>query len=109
RSSYKSLSCSFFVSRSAVDLTREVKVFDAFCFERCRQLCRRKIIVLDGVAGPHQLGLFQSWNGTNEFDLYLVRQAGREPVHIELLGMPAFRLKENLVRYLVRKLHYLIL
>src|SRR5438270_647093 len=73
---YKSLSCSLFISRSAVDLPGEVESFHAFCLERRLKLGRGKIVVLDRVSWPNQLGFFQAGNRANELDLDVVRKAG---------------------------------
>src|SRR5215813_4769753 len=45
----------------------------------------------------------------NEFKLNVERQAGRNTVRIDFMGMPAFRFQKDLVTGLLRKTHNFVL
>ncbi len=97
----QALGAGFLVTRRAVDLTGEEQVVDKFGFQRVLQITWIEEIVLDGVAGPGDMGVFQSGDRAHDLQLHVERQGSGNPVRIELVGIQAFGLDEHLVAGLV--------
>ncbi|MNV41899.1 hypothetical protein D3C71_1335530 [compost metagenome] len=94
---------SFFVARRAVDLTGKEKPADRLGLKRALQSTWIKVVVLDGIAGAHDVRIFQATQGMDQIKLDIERQAGRHAVRINLVRIQTFRLQEDLVRFLVCK------
>src|SRR3979411_1760803 len=69
----------------------------------------RKVVVFDGVTGPHQLGPLEAGDGMNKFHLNVIWQARRETIDIEFLGMSPFGPEKYLMRRFINEFDYLIL
>ena len=66
-------------------------------------------IVFDRIPRPNHLGLLQARNRRNHSSLNINRHARRHTIHIDLVRIQSFRLQEDLVRHLIRKLDELVL
>ena len=73
------------------------------------QLCGRKEVVFDSIAGSEHSGLFKSRNVPHGFELSLFGQGRGESVEICLNGLTSFRFNEDLVSLLVGKAVDLVL
>src|ERR1035437_6147917 len=62
-----------------------------------------KVVVLDRVAGPQDVRVFQPLHGAHQRVLNVERQAGRNAIGVELVCGQTFWLKKNLVTVFVRK------
>ena len=93
----------FLVARRAVDLAGEVQVPDRLGLERRPELRWRGEIVFDGVAVPHDLGVFEPRDQGDDRLLNVARQAGRDAVAIVFEGVSPFGLQEDLVALAVGK------
>ena len=65
-------------------------------------------VVLDGVAGAQHLGLVEAGDGVDDLPLHLHGQRGGHAVDVDLVGVEAFGLEEELVLGLVGKLDDLV-
>ena len=99
----EALAAGLFVTGRAVDLAGEVQALNAFCFKRRAKLSRRREVVFDGVSVAHDFRVFKTLDRADHFVLNVSGQAGRNAVAVNLKRVPAFGLKENLVRVLFRK------
>ena len=104
----QSLCGGFFVAGGAVDLAGEIEPAEALGFERGTQVARIEIVVLDRIAGPREVRLFEAGNAAHELLLDVERQAGRDAVRIDLVGVQAFRFDEDLVRSALGKTLHLV-
>ena len=68
-------------------------------FERARV----KVVVLNGVAGPQNVGVFKALHGAHQVVLHIKGQTGGNAVGVKLVGGQAFRLQKNLVAFFVCK------
>ena len=68
------------------------------------KLGRESEVVLDSVGRTDDVRLFTANNGSNQSDLDLERQAGRETVHIDFVGRNSLRLEKNLLPFPFREL-----
>ena len=98
----------FFVTRGAVDLAREKQARERLGLERRLEIARIEEVVFDGVARPRDVRVLEAADGAHEFELHVVRQAGRDAVRIHLVRVQAFGLDEDLVRGLVGESNYLV-
>ena len=69
----------------------------------------KREVIFDSVGGAHDVRLFAANNGSNQSDLDLERQAGREAVHIDFVGGDSLRFEKNLLPFLFRELDDFIL
>ena len=90
----------FLVAGGAVDLAGEEQARHGLRFQRGFQAARVKVIVFDGVAGAQDVGVFHALHRLHQGDLHVERQAGGDAVRVELMRRQAFRLEEDLVRFL---------
>ena len=72
------------------------------------QLPRIHRVILDRVPGADHFGLLQSRNRCDHTRLHIDRHAGRHSVNVDLVCVEAFRLEEDLVRFLIGKFNELI-
>src|SRR5262249_34308258 len=79
------------------------------CLERARQLRRLDEIVFDGIAGPHDRGVLETWKRVNEIGLDLAGKARGKPVDVDFPAVDSFGLEKDLVPLLVRKSKNLVL
>ena len=68
-----------------------------------------EVVGFDGVAGADDLGVLQAGDGPDEVILDLEGQGGGDAVDVELAGVAALRLQEDLVAFLLGKAHHLVL
>src|SRR5688500_531764 len=73
------------------------------------EVSRVEVVVLDGITGPHDVGAFQARDGVDQFELHIERQAGRNPVWVDLVAGQPLRLEEDLVAFLAGKAVDLVL
>ena len=105
----QALTSRLFVTGGAIDLASEVESGDTLRFQRRIKLGGRAVIILHCVAGTDDLGLFQTRDAADEVVLYLIGQGSGDPIDIELAGVATLRFQENLVPFLLRKAHHLVL
>ena len=96
------------VTRGAINLPRQEKTRRRLSLHCRKQLIRRHIIILDGIAHAHHLHALQRRNTAQHRQLHIFWQARIHPLHIHLARAPPLRLQENLVRALIGKTHDLI-
>ncbi len=65
-------------------------------------------VVLDGVAGAQHLGLVEAGDGVDDLPLHFHGQRGGHAVDVDLVGVEAFGLEEELVLRLVGELDDLV-
>ena len=65
------------------------------------ELGRIREVVFDGVSGTQDFSIFATDDGTNQVDLDLKGETGRESINIDFVGSDAFGFQENLVMLLV--------
>jgi hypothetical protein len=97
------------VPRGPVDLPAEEQTGAPPRLERRQQLARIDEVVLDGVPGARHLRALEAGDGAHERELHVVRQRCRDAVGIDLAGVDALGLEEDLVAVLVRKPDNLVL
>ena len=85
------------VARRAVDLPGEEEARDRLGLECRAELGRRGVVVLDGVAVPHDLGVFEARHHRDDRLLDVAGQARGDAVAVILEGVPPFGLEEDLV------------
>ena len=102
-SGQQSLRCRFLVAGRAIDLAGEEQTPDRPGLQGIVQITRIEIVVFNRVAGPGDMRLFQTPHGPYQRQLDIERQTGGNAIRIELMGLQAFRLQENLVGMLVGK------
>src|SRR5207253_2524830 len=105
----QSLGCRFFVPGGSVDLAGEEKPGDRLGLQAGPESTRIEVVVLDRIAGPKDVGLLEAGDRTHQVLLDVERQAGGDPVRVELVGRQTLGLEENLVRVLVREAMDLVL
>src|SRR5262249_49923204 len=106
---YQSLSSRFFVSGCAVDLTGKEQAPEALGFQSAPQFPRVDMIVLYGVAGSCDAGVFQSRNGGHKGLLHFDRQRCGDAVRIDERVIKTLRLQEYLVSVALSKPYNLVL
>ena len=94
---YQALGCGFLVSCRSVDLACEVEIFDQLCLQRHFELCRRKIVVFDGVSRSEHPGVLESGYFGQCLVLYFFWEGRGEPVDVDFNGIPSFWFYEDLV------------
>ena len=67
------------------------------------QLCRRKIVVFDGVSGPENVQILESADFVQGFPLNFPGQRRRKAVQVIFIGRTAFGFQEELVLVFVGK------
>ena len=101
---HDALAGGFFVAAGPVDLPGEVEALHALDAEGAVELGGVDGVVLDGVAGAQHFGLFEAGDGVDDLPLHLHGQRGGHAVDVDLVGVEAFGLEEELVLGLVREL-----
>ena len=66
-------------------------------------------IVFNGVAGADHFGMFQTRNRCDHRFLNVCGHAGGHAVHVNLVGIEAFRLQKDLMGFLIGEFYELIL
>ena len=92
-----------FIAGGAVDLAGKKQPADGAGFKAAFERARVKVVVLDGIAGPQNMGVFHAGHGAHQVVLDVKRQAGRDAVGVDLVRGQAFGLQKNLVAGLVGK------
>ena len=105
----EALAGGFFITGGAIDLSGEVEAGDALRFESGMELGGRAVIILHGIAGADDLGVFEAGDGPDEVVLDLEGQGGGDAVDVEFAGVAALGFEEDLVPLLLRKAHHLVL
>ena len=93
----QTLGARLLVAGRAVDLAGEVEPADGAGLEGRSQVAGVEVVVLDGVAGAGQVRLLEAADAAHELDLYVIGQAGRDAVRVDLVGVEALGLDEDLV------------
>ena len=93
----QTLGARLLVPGRAVDLASEIEAADGAGFEGRSQVAGVEVVVLDGVAGAGQVRLLEAADAAHELDLHIIRQAGRDAVRVDLMGVEAFGFHEDLV------------
>ena len=97
----EALAGGFFVAGGAVDLAGEVEAFDEAGFEGGVDLVGGGEVVFDGVAPAEDLGVFEAFNGVDDFDLDVFGEGGGDAVAVDFVGVEAFGFEEDLVAVFV--------
>ena len=91
------------------ELPRAVEAGDLLALQGGLQLQGVHAVILDGVGGAHHFRPLQAGDGVEHFQLHVLRQGGGEALDVQLLGVQAHGLHEQLVPGLVREAGYLCL
>ena len=94
---HDALAGGFLITACSVDLASEVEALHALDAEGAVELGGVDRVVLDGVAGAQHLGLVEAGDGVHDLPLHLHGQRGGHAVDVDLVGVEAFGLKEELV------------
>ena len=86
-----------FVSRRAVDLSGQEESRARGGSRASPQLGRLDEVVLDRVPGPQDHRVFEPGKCVDQLGLDLRREAHREAVDVDLVGVDPFRLEKDLV------------
>ncbi len=105
---HQSLARGFFVAGGAVDLAAEEQARDLAGFERALQFRGIDGVVFDGVAGPQHLGVLEAGDRLQNLQLDFDRQGSAHAVDVNFVRVQALRFEEELVHFLVGKLHDLV-
>ena len=97
----EALAGGFFVAGGAVDLAGEEEAFDEAGFEGCVDLMGGGEVVFDGVAEAEDFGVFEAFDGADDFGLHIFGEAGGDAVAVDFVGVEAFGFEEDLVGVLV--------
>ena len=97
-----------FVAGGAVDLSRQEQARQALGMEGGVEFARIDVIVLDGVAGPHDTRALQPRDGGDDASLNRLRQRRRDAVRIDDRVVETFRLEEDLVSLAVAEANHLV-
>jgi hypothetical protein len=81
----QALGGGFLVAGGAVDLAGEEQAADGLGFQRGIEAARVEVVVLDGVAGPQDVGVLQAGDGVHEVQLHVEGQAGGDAVRVDLV------------------------
>ena len=100
---HKPLASGFFVARGSVDLTGKVKPLELFDAQRTVEFGGIDGVILDGVAGAQQFGVFKTGNAVYHRGLNLDGKRCAHAIDIDLVRVQALGFKEELMRKLVRK------
>ena len=100
---HEALARGLFVAGGAVDLAGEVEAGDGLHAQAAVELGGVDGVVLDGVAGAQHLGVLEAGDGAHDLPLHFHRQRGGHAVDVDLVGVEAFGLEEELVLLLVRE------
>ena len=106
--SHQALARGLLVAGCAVDLACEEQARDLARLKGTVEFCRIDRVVFDGIAGTQHLGVFESGNRLQDRQLYLDRQRGAHPVHVDFVSVQPFGLEEELVHFLVGELDDLV-
>ena len=98
-----SLSTSFFVAGSTVNLTRKVQVFNIFQLKSGLQLRRIEIIIFNSVGRFEYFGILQPFYGVQSIQLDIQRKRRRETLEIIFIGVTPLWFEEKLMRVFVRE------
>src|ERR1043165_9829400 len=66
-------------------------------------------IILDGIGGSQDFGVFAADDRLDHLELHLKRQTRREPTHIDFICCDPLGLEENLLPFFPRELHNFVL
>src|SRR5205085_8028357 len=77
--------------------------------QRRLEPARIEIVVLDRITGTHEMRMLEPGDGAHQLALHVERQAGRDPVGVDLMRLQPLGLEENLVRSLARETVDLVL
>src|SRR5262249_9678823 len=108
-SRHQTLRGGLFVTRCPVDLASQVKVPADFSFERRLELRGIREVIFDSVSRSKDLCILAADDSSHHRELNIKRQARRKTVYVNLVRPDSFRLEENLLPLLIRKLHDLVL
>ena len=100
---------SLFIPGGAVDLASKKQPAQRPGLKSAFELLRVKVVVLNRIAGPQDMRVFQTRHRAHQLVLDIKRQAGRNAVGVVLVGAQAFGLQKNLVALFVRKAVDLVL
>ena len=104
----QALGGGLFVAGGAVDLAGKEQAADGLGLEAAFQLAWVEVVVLDRVAGPQDVGVFQPGHRLHRGQLDVERQRGGNAVGVDLLGRQALGLQEDLVAVLVGEAVHLV-
>ena len=105
----ESLSGGFLIPCRAVDLAGKEEVFHQFGLEGVIELSRVQEIILDGIAGAIDFGVFEAFYLSQGLILDVIRQRRPEAVEVIFLRSPTLGFHKELVAILSRKAFNLIL
>ena len=83
------------------ELPRAIEAGDFLALQGGLQLQGVHAVILDGVGGAHHFRPLQAGDGVEHFQLHVLRQSGGEALDVQLLGVQAHGLDEQLVAFLV--------
>ena len=106
---HKALDGGLLIAGGAVELTSTVEAGHLLVLQGGQQLGGVHTVVLNGVGRAGHLGVFQTGQGAHHLDLHILRQRGGEALDVNLLGIQAHGLQEELVAVLVGEAHHFVL
>ena len=97
------------VAGGAVDLAGEEQARKLLGLQGRLELLRWGIVVLDGIAVPHDLGVLEPGDQRDDRFLNVAGQAGGDAVAVVFQGVAAFGLEEDLVGLAIGEPDHLVL
>ncbi len=91
------MGCRLFVTCGAIDLPGEEQILQVLVFHVGLQIARIEVIVFDGITWAHDMSLLKTLHRTDDLDLYIERQAGRNAVRVEFVRTQTLGLNEDLM------------
>ena len=100
---------SFLVTGGAIDLPGEKQATNLPRLEAALERARVKVVVLNGVTGPQNVGVFQPLHAAHQRKLDIKWQAGGNAIGVVLVGRQSLGLEKNLVAFFVGKAVHFVL
>ncbi|EXI71365.1 MAG: hypothetical protein AW07_03697 [Candidatus Accumulibacter sp. SK-11] len=105
----QALRSSLLVAGGAVDLAGEKQTADGTGLERSTQAPRVEVVVFDRVSRAQDVAALETMDRTNDRQLHVERQAGRNAVRVDLVGLQTLRLEKDVMAVLGRETMDLVL
>ena len=101
--SEQTLCRSLFIACGAVNLPRKKQAANLSCFKTALQGAWVKVVILNGITGPKDVGIFQPLHRPDQGILNVKWQTGGNAIWIKLVGGQTLGLQEDLVAVFVGK------
>src|SRR5262245_12658006 len=86
----QSLCCRLFIPRGAIDLAGEVEATYNLRFECWQKLCRREVVIFNGVTRPHNFSFFQPRDRMDKCELNVIWQTSGDSIYVILARVASF-------------------